>query len=82
MYAIRSYYVDFVVAGAPIGGGHHEHRHEEPAPFLLGRRAMEVRGKRIWGGRPCTDEQAETILNAVLDAGINFIATSNSYNFV
>lgn len=45
----------------------------------LGYGAMEVRGKRIWGGRPCTDEQAETILNAVLDAGINFIDTSNDY---
>jgi aryl-alcohol dehydrogenase-like predicted oxidoreductase len=29
--------------------------------------AMEVRGSRIWGGRPVTEEQAETILNAVLD---------------
>ncbi|MAS38269.1 MAG: aldo/keto reductase [Anaerolineaceae bacterium] len=40
---------------------------------------MEVRGKRIWGGRPCTDEQADTILNAVVDAGINFIDTANDY---
>jgi hypothetical protein len=31
----------------------------------LGFGAMEVRGNRIWGGRPCTEEQAETILNAV-----------------
>jgi len=31
--------------------------------------AMEVRGSRIWGGRPVTDDQAKTILNAVLDAG-------------
>jgi aryl-alcohol dehydrogenase-like predicted oxidoreductase len=45
----------------------------------LGYGAMEVRGNRIWGGRPCTDEQAETILNAVLDAGINFIDTANDY---
>ncbi|MCA9884857.1 MAG: aldo/keto reductase [Anaerolineae bacterium] len=45
----------------------------------LGYGAMEVRGRRIWGGRPCTDEQAETILNAVLDAGINFIDTANDY---
>lgn len=45
----------------------------------LGYGAMEVRGNRIWGGRPCSDEQAETILNAVLDAGINFIDTANDY---
>jgi len=41
--------------------------------------AMEVRGNRIWNGRPCTDEQAETILNAVIDADINFIDTANDY---
>lgn len=45
----------------------------------LGYGAMEVRGRRIWGGRPCTDEQADTILNAVVDAGINFIDTANDY---
>jgi len=45
----------------------------------LGYGAMEVRGSRIWGGRPVTEAQAETILNAVLDAGINFIDTSNDY---
>src|SRR5437763_2257912 len=45
----------------------------------LGYGAMEIRGSRIWGGRPVTEEQAETILNAVLDAGINFIDTSNDY---
>lgn len=45
----------------------------------LGYGAMEVRGRRIWGGRPCTDEQAETILNAVVDSGINFIDTANDY---
>jgi len=45
----------------------------------LGYGAMEVRGRRIWGGRPCTDEQANTILNAVVDAGINFIDTANDY---
>lgn len=45
----------------------------------LGYGAMEVRGHRIWGGRPCTPEQADTILNAVLDAGINFIDTANDY---
>jgi aryl-alcohol dehydrogenase-like predicted oxidoreductase len=41
--------------------------------------AMEVRGSRIWNGRPVTDEQAETILNMVLDEGINFIDTANDY---
>ncbi len=45
----------------------------------LGYGAMEIRGSRIWGGRPVTDGQAETILNAVLDSGINFIDTSNDY---
>jgi aryl-alcohol dehydrogenase-like predicted oxidoreductase len=45
----------------------------------LGYGAMEVRGSRIWGGRPVTEEQARTILNAVLDAGINFIDTANDY---
>ncbi|MCA9839540.1 MAG: aldo/keto reductase [Trueperaceae bacterium] len=45
----------------------------------LGFGAMEVRGQRIWNGRPCTDEQAKTILNAVVDAGINFIDTSSDY---
>ena len=45
----------------------------------LGYGAMEVRGRRIWGGRPCTDEQADTILNAVVDSGINFVDTANDY---
>ncbi len=45
----------------------------------LGYGAMEVRGSRIWGGRPVTEEQANTILNAVLDVGINFIDTANDY---
>lgn len=45
----------------------------------LGYGAMEIRGSRIWGGRPVTEEQAKTILNAVLDAGINFIDTANDY---
>jgi aryl-alcohol dehydrogenase-like predicted oxidoreductase len=45
----------------------------------LGYGAMEVRGPRIWGGRSLTEDQAKTILNAVLDAGINFIDTSNDY---
>jgi len=45
----------------------------------LGFGAMEVRGDRIWNGRPCSDEQASSILNAVLDAGITFIDTANCY---
>jgi aryl-alcohol dehydrogenase-like predicted oxidoreductase len=40
---------------------------------------MEIRGPRIWNGRPVTDRQAETILNAVLDEGINLIDTANDY---
>jgi aryl-alcohol dehydrogenase-like predicted oxidoreductase len=40
---------------------------------------MEVRGTRIWGGRPVADDEADAILNAVLDAGINFIDTANDY---
>jgi aryl-alcohol dehydrogenase-like predicted oxidoreductase len=45
----------------------------------LGYGAMEVRGSRIWDGRPVTEDQAKTILNAVLDVGSNFIDTSNDY---
>ena len=45
----------------------------------LGFGAMEVRGERIWDGRPVTDEQAATILAAVVDAGITFIDTANDY---
>ena len=45
----------------------------------LGFGAMEIRGSRIWGGRPVTEDQAKTILNAVLDSGINFIDTANDY---
>jgi len=45
----------------------------------LGFGAMEIRGPKTWGGREVSDSQAETILNAVLDAGINFIDTSVDY---
>lgn len=45
----------------------------------LGYGAMEVRGARIWGGRPVADDGADAILNAVLDSGINFIDTANDY---
>ncbi|WP_349428510.1 aldo/keto reductase [Microbacterium sp. LWS13-1.2] len=45
----------------------------------LGYGTMELRGERIWGGRPIRDEQADTILNDVLDSGINFLDTSADY---
>ncbi len=45
----------------------------------LGYGAMEVRGSRIWGGRSILDEDAEKILNAVVDSGITFIDTANDY---
>jgi aryl-alcohol dehydrogenase-like predicted oxidoreductase len=45
----------------------------------LGYGAMEVRGSRIWGGRPIEDADAETILNAVVDHGITFLDTANDY---
>jgi len=43
----------------------------------LGFRAMEIRGAPR--GRDVTPKQAETILNAVLDSGINYIDTSIDY---
>ncbi|MAG35261.1 MAG: aldo/keto reductase [Dehalococcoidia bacterium] len=43
----------------------------------LGYGAMEVRGAP--GGRPVAEEDAAKILNAVLDAGINYIDTSIDY---
>ena len=46
---------------------------------VLGHGAMEIRGPRIWGGRPVTDDEAQRILNAVLDGGINFIDTAWDY---
>ena len=45
----------------------------------LGFGAMEIRGGKTWGGREVTEEQVENIINAVLDAGINFIDTSPDY---
>lgn len=45
----------------------------------LGYGAMEIRGPRVWSGRPVSDADAGRILNAVLDAGINFIDTSYDY---
>jgi len=44
---------------------------------ILGFGAMELRGAP--GGPEITDQQAEKVLNAVLDAGINFIDTSIDY---
>ena len=44
---------------------------------MLGYGAMELRGPPR--GRDTTEAQAETILNAVLDAGINYIDTSIDY---
>lgn len=43
----------------------------------LGYGAMELRGQPR--GRPVTDDQAQVMLNAVLDSGINYIDTSNDY---
>lgn len=45
----------------------------------LGFGAMELRGPKVWDGREVSDEQAERLLNAVLDAGINFIDTAVDY---
>ena len=46
---------------------------------VLSHGAMEIRGPRIWKGRPVTDDEANTILNKVLDAGINLIDTAWDY---
>ncbi|WP_256758249.1 aldo/keto reductase [Cohnella sp. WQ 127256] len=45
----------------------------------LGFGAMEIRGPRVWSGRPVTDAESEQILNAVLDCGINIIDTAYDY---
>jgi aryl-alcohol dehydrogenase-like predicted oxidoreductase len=45
----------------------------------LGYGSMGLRGPRTWGVRVVGEEDAERILNAVLDAGINFIDTSPDY---
>jgi len=45
----------------------------------LGYGSMGIRGPRTWGVRVVDDEQAERILNLVLDAGINFIDTAPDY---
>ena len=41
--------------------------------------AMEIRGPKVWNGRDPSEKEAERILNAVLDAGINFIDTAGCY---
>ena len=43
----------------------------------LGYGGMEIRGAPR--GRPVTDDQMKTILNVLLDAGINFLDTANDY---
>ena len=49
----------------------------------LGFGAMELRGKGTgrgpWRGPDLSEEEAGSVLNAVLDAGINFIDTSPDY---
>ncbi len=45
----------------------------------LGYGSMGFRGPRTWGVRVVSDEAADQFLNAVLDAGINFIDTSPDY---
>lgn len=45
----------------------------------LGYGSMGIRGPRTWGVRDVDEAGAEAILNAVLDAGINFIDTSPDY---
>lgn len=45
----------------------------------LGYGAMGIRGPRTWGVRVASESEADEFLNAVLDAGINFIDTSPDY---
>jgi aryl-alcohol dehydrogenase-like predicted oxidoreductase len=45
----------------------------------LGYGSMGIRGPRTWGVRVVSDEAADGILNALLDAGINFIDTAPDY---
>jgi aryl-alcohol dehydrogenase-like predicted oxidoreductase len=45
----------------------------------LGYGSMGLRGPKTWGVRVVSEESADTFLNAVLDAGINFIDTSPDY---
>ena len=45
----------------------------------IGFGSMGLRGPRTWGQRVVNDEAADKFLNAVLDAGINFIDTAPDY---
>lgn len=45
----------------------------------LGYGSMGLRGPKTWGVRVVSNEDSERVLNAVLDAGINFIDTSPDY---
>jgi len=45
----------------------------------LGYGSMGLRGPKTWGVRVVGDDEAEIFLNAVLDAGINFIDTAPDY---
>jgi aryl-alcohol dehydrogenase-like predicted oxidoreductase len=45
----------------------------------LGYGSMGIRGPKTWGLRVVSEQAAEQILHAVLDAGINFIDTSPDY---
>ena len=45
----------------------------------LGYGGMGIRGPRTWGVRVVDNRGADEILNAVLDAGVNFIDTSPDY---
>ena len=43
---------------------------------VLGFGALELGGPGAWRGRPLESNQAQRVLNAVLDMGINFVDTS------
>ena len=45
----------------------------------LGYGSMGLRGRRTWGVRVVEEAEAERVLHAVLDAGINFIDTAPDY---
>ncbi|MBD3418505.1 MAG: aldo/keto reductase [Chitinivibrionales bacterium] len=49
------------------------------AVSVLGYGAMELRGPGVWNGRVIDQQQAERLLNSVLDSGINFIDTAPCY---
>jgi aryl-alcohol dehydrogenase-like predicted oxidoreductase len=45
----------------------------------LGYGTGQLRGAGLWGGHPIEPQQADKMLNMVLDAGINLIDTANVY---